>query len=132
MLTRSLHIISCIESFECETETFFTQPIVPIDWKNEGVTQTYFQIEGFSPLSVTQLNSIADLINTEIQGGRRIYLHCKAGRGRSVMAATAYMIKYEKKDFIQAKELVASKRPSWMNASQVEIFKEFAETLKNR
>jgi hypothetical protein len=68
--------------------------------------------ETFSAVPVSQLRLVSRLIEQHIRGGRRVYLHCKMGLGRSPTCAAAYLV-YCGIPLRDAKELVLSKRSVW-------------------
>ncbi|TMI22588.1 hypothetical protein E6H30_09395, partial [Candidatus Bathyarchaeota archaeon] len=48
--------------------------------------------ETFSAVPVSQLRLVSRLIEQHIRGGRKVYLHCKMGLGRSPTCAAAYLV----------------------------------------
>jgi protein-tyrosine phosphatase len=68
--------------------------------------------ETFSAVPVSQLRLVSRLIEQHIRGGRRVYLHCKMGLGRSPTCAAAYLV-YCGIPLKDAKELILSKRSVW-------------------
>jgi hypothetical protein len=68
--------------------------------------------ETFSAVPVSQLRLVSRLIEQHIRGGRRVYLHCKMGLGRSPTCAAAYLV-YCGIPLRDAKELILSKRSVW-------------------
>ncbi len=68
--------------------------------------------ETFSAVPVSQLRLVSRLIEQHIRGGRKVYLHCKMGVGRSPTCAAAYLV-YCGIPLRDAKELILSKRSVW-------------------
>lgn len=64
------------------------------EWQDRGITNHRFVAEDFLPVSQDQLKTGADLIHQLLMKGRVIYVHCKAGVGRSASLVVAYLIKY--------------------------------------
>lgn len=122
-------VISCFEEFEGRKITFFSRPVTPEDWMVENIRQHFFETVDLTPLSMEQLNWIADLIYNEIHAGKKIYVHCAAGRGRSVMAVSAYFMKYQNMSFEQSQALVSSIRPTWINSRQKAVLETFQSML---
>ncbi len=50
-------------------------------------------------------------IREQIEAGRRVYVHCAKGRGRSATLAAAYLMKYEGLTFDEARGRLQSARP---------------------
>jgi len=68
--------------------------------------------ETFSAVPVSQLRLVSRLIEQHIRGGRKVYLHCKMGLGRSPTCAAAYLV-YCGIPLRDARELILSKRSVW-------------------
>ena len=68
--------------------------------------------ETFSPVPVSQLRLVSRLIEQHVRGGRKVYLHCRMGVGRSPTCAAAYLV-YCGIPLREAKELIQSKRDVW-------------------
>ncbi len=65
-----------------------------------------------TPVPVSQLRLVARLVDHHIGGGRKVFLHCGEGRGRSPTCAAAYLI-HGGMSLSQAKNMVSSRRPVW-------------------
>ena len=50
------------------------------------------------PLTQKQMNTGAEWINEQIKQGKKVYVHCRGGAGRSSMAVAAYLLKYGSKE----------------------------------
>lgn len=68
--------------------------------------------ETFAPVPASQLRLVSRLIEQHIRGGRKVYLHCRMGVGRSPTCAAAYLI-YCGIPLREAKELIQGKREVW-------------------
>lgn len=89
-------VLSLVERFEFKPG-IAARPISPEDWKKAGIKHLNLQTPDFKPLSLATLHQGADFIHENIKKG--VYVHCKAGRGRSATAVAAYFIKYHSKTF---------------------------------
>src|SRR5437867_1943075 len=69
--------------------------------------------ETFSAVPVSQLRLVSRLVEQHVRGGRKVYLHCKMGVGRSPTCAAAYLV-YCGIPLRDAKELILSKRSVWI------------------
>jgi rhodanese-related sulfurtransferase len=80
------------------------------DWQEMKIQHEYVKALDHKLLSVEQLDAAADKINQHIQAGRNVYVHCRAGVGRSAQAVAAYLIKYEGKSVDDACDIIVSSR----------------------
>ena len=81
-----------------------------------------------------KLGLVSRLIEQHIRGGRKVYLHCKMGLGRSPTCAAAYLV-HCGIPLRDAKELILSKRSVWSGedgnyASGLEDFAEMLELAR--
>lgn len=72
-------------------------PYTANDWQELGILYQEMDVKDHTPLNNDELNQAADFINAQLDAGKNVYVHCRAGRGRSAMAVAAYLIKYRKK-----------------------------------
>lgn len=56
------------------------------------------------------LSKITEYIHNNLRQGRRVFVHCFAGKQRSASVVIAYIMRYYKLDLNKAIELVKSKR----------------------
>jgi len=62
-------------------------------------------------LDAATMDRCAEFIHRQISAGKKVYVHCRAGKGRSGMAIAAYLIKYRNFTIQQAQDLIVMKRP---------------------
>lgn len=124
-----LSILSILEKWEVQRQTPFTTPITPNDWKVNNVNQLIIEGEDHIPPTLEQLKDGVDFINTEIAKGKKVYVHCKAGRGRSAITLACYYMLKNKRTPRQAIEFIESKRPivTLYKKPKLERMKEFYE-----
>lgn len=104
------HVISVCEIFE-----FYSTPLNTILIPD---SLDHYESPDFLPVSEYYLDLAADHIKTKLAEGKKIYIHCKAGRGRSAMCVLAYLIKYKEMSYDDALALVKKARPQInMNAA---------------
>lgn len=122
-------VLTVVEDYELSTETLFSSAVQKSDWARQGVSVYHLSIEDMTSLSIEDLHKAADFIK-EYENG--VYVHCKAGRGRSVMCVMAYLIKYKDYSYEEAEKFVRSKRPI-MNLRnwQKETLKDFSLEIQN-
>ena len=57
------------------------------------MTQYWLETLDFQPPSLLSIQHGLDVIHTMKASGNSVYLHCKAGKGRSAVMAACYLIK---------------------------------------
>jgi protein-tyrosine phosphatase len=84
--------------------------------------------DDYTPISIPKLKLVSRIIDDDISQGRKVYLHCKAGIGRSPTCAVAYLV-HCGTSLSEAKEMVQSKRQIWQgrDAEYAGLLGEFAK-----
>jgi protein-tyrosine phosphatase len=121
-------VLSMVEDFELE-DGWFNQPIKRADWEDNGIVVKHIQAIDFLPLKQEEIEEGVEYLNASLQEGRTVYVHCKAGRGRSASIVISYLMKYEGLSFDEAFAFVKEQRPH-INLNQQQrqaIFDYFAE-----
>ena len=121
------------------------------DWANAGVEQCLGSTTDFAPPSLQTIERYVPLriaincdlhqssharvssccrcvsfIHRHVQGGRVVYIHCKAGRGRSTVVLVAYLAQHRQTSVADAYALVKSRRPHVsLHPKQKRILREF-------
>lgn len=87
--------------------------------------------ETFASVPASQLRLVSRLIEQHVRGGRKVYLHCKMGIGRSPTCAAAYLV-YCGIPLKEAKELIQHKRQVWKgeDANYADGLDDFAKILE--
>lgn len=80
-------------------------------------------VDGHAP-NEAQLNIGTSVINEAVESGKKVYVHCKNGHGRSPTMLAAYFIRYKGKAVDQVIGLIEEKR------SEVHIEKNQKEALR--
>jgi len=81
-----------------------------------------------APISITILKLVSRIVDDDISQGRKVFLHCQAGIGRSPTCAVAYLV-HCGTSLSEAKEMVQSKRQVWQgrDAEYAGLLVEFAK-----
>lgn len=117
-------VLIALQDSELDVETLFSSPVQKSDWVKQGVQVCHVSAEDMTELSLEDLHKAADFIK---EYEKSIYIHCKAGRGRSVMCLMAYLMKYLNMSYEQAERFVKCKRPIMnLQECQKEQLKEFS------
>jgi len=61
-------------------------------YKNAGIEELYLPTIDFTPPKLTDIKAGVDFIQRHSARGGKIYVHCKAGRGRSATIVMCYLI----------------------------------------
>ena len=67
-------------------------------------------VDGYAP-SPTQLDIGTSVIDGTISNGKKVYVHCKNGHGRSPSMVAAYLVRYKGYSIGQAVREIEQKRP---------------------
>ncbi len=114
-------VLSILEPFEndCENIRFgwFEHPATPDDWAQRGIAHKQVVSEDLQKVEPNKLEEGVEFLKSEIDSGRRVLVHCKAGMGRSALIVIAFLMKHRKKSFEEVYRYVKFYRP------QVHLFK---------
>jgi len=118
------YILTILDQFELDTITYISEPVKPEDWKSINVTQKIINSSDFEPLSIKDIQKGVSFLENcvrEIKNGNtnKIYVHCKAGHGRSAIIVIAYLMKNHRMNLVDAHEFTKNKRSTInLNPSQ--------------
>lgn len=106
-------ILMMVEEFE-EQGGWLHHPVQVREWTGpfRGMAVYAVRARDFSPLRFVQLDAALQWMREQDEQGRRIYIHCKAGRGRSASVFWAYLILDHHMDPDEALDLLMRQRPS--------------------
>ena len=62
------------------------------EWEENGVTQHIFTTVDFIPPTMDDIKEGLKIINKARSSNHTVYIHCKAGRGRSAVMTTCYLM----------------------------------------
>eukprot|EP00731_Ephydatia_muelleri_P014822 Em0008g542a len=119
-------VISYNEAYEL---SYFTNS--KKEWADHGVEQHWFSTVDFDPPSIPNIWAGLKVIDLHKKRKESVYVHCKAGRGRSAVATVCYLIRANSMDPEKAIEFARSKRPHIsINERQRQRILEFHDSLK--
>lgn len=104
-------VFSINESWERRPQ-FLYVPYTSENWQQLGVDYKEMHVIDHTPLSPDELAEAAEYIHRAVSVGKKIYVHCRAGHGRSAMAVAGYLIKYMGKTAQQAIDIIVNCRPT--------------------
>jgi len=75
-----------------------------------------------------QLNQILDWIRINVEGGKKVFVHCNLGRGRAPSIAAAYLISQGMDSKNSIKLIKKTRRYAYFNREQQKFLEEFEKT----
>lgn len=102
-------VVTMNERYELAGRLYCT-PVTPDDWKDAGVLQHFGDTPDFKPPTAESIDSCVEFIASNRERGS-VYVHCKAGRGRSTVAVMSYLVKYEHMSPTEGLAFIKTKRP---------------------
>lgn len=110
MKSEGINVVVCVtKAFENNSGTFQI-PIKLADYKEAGIDVFQMPADDFETLPEDDLETIAHYIEEKIKEGKKVYVHCKAGRGRSTQSVIAYLVSKRGMTVEEGFRLVQSKR----------------------
>lgn len=105
------HIFSMIEEKEYDVSSLICDIVYPKDWAKEGFQFHHFPSEDFTPLRLETLKKATETALLILNAGQSIYVHCKAGRGRSSALVAALICLLFDKKVEESMQILRSARP---------------------
>lgn len=103
----------------------------PEQYKKYGITQHHMPTVDFTHPSLKDVNKAVEFMVKQIAAGKKVYVHCKAGRARSATVVICYLIKQRQMDPKDAQELVLSKRKQVLKSVYLRpVVQEFSRSLQ--
>lgn len=87
-------ILSINEDYEFKKQ-LFANPVKPIDWKKRHISFLRIPSPDLKPVKVAHLAQAVDYVEKKVRSGKKVFIHCTAGRGRSVSAAICALVRTE-------------------------------------
>ncbi len=124
------HVLSVVEDFELSIQSS--------QWQDGGITNQIVPVEDFHAVPLETIKSCVENLRQLLMSGKKVYIHCKGGRGRSATIVICYLLKYGLSDGTQFQsvqevyDFVKSKRPVInLNPAQREAPNDYYTFLKN-
>ena len=73
--------------------TWFAMPVTPEEWRTAGIAHQALPTNDFFPPTPERIALAIEFIEEHVRCRGRVYVHCKAGRGRSAVIAACYLCK---------------------------------------
>lgn len=125
-------IVSVVQRFELETDTFVGRAVSPDQWKELGISQLVLETPDYFPPSFAILDAGAEYLNAQLIQRNKCYCHCKSGKGRSASVVMAYFMRYRGDDVHTAYARMKTARSVVFDvkSSQMKNMIAYAEYLK--
>jgi dual specificity MAP kinase phosphatase len=100
--------------------------------KDMEIGYAWFPVtDGYAPTQ-EQLEMGAYMINSAVSAGKKVFVHCKNGHGRSPTLVAAYLMKYARMSMEDALKLIKEKREEvHIEDAQMETLEKFGKTIND-
>jgi atypical dual specificity phosphatase len=103
-------VLTLNKPFELQPNLIGT-PVQPCDWLLNNVESLHIPTPDFCPPSPEEIKLGIEFMKKIINSGKSVYVHCKAGRGRSVVAVVCYLMEIDNMTVEEAIDYVKKRRP---------------------
>lgn len=105
-------VVSVMEDWELDGYGLCgLQPVTKNYWESKKVAHQILPLKDFKgDIPLATLKDTVECIDNHHQNSQSVYIHCKAGRGRSFAVVMCYLMDKFKLDMMPALELVLKKR----------------------
>ena len=132
LMGEPISILTILQSYEYTDNSLLTQPVTPQDWKALDVPQKIIHSPDIKPLSQETILTSLKFIEDQIDRKHKVYVHCKAGKGRSATVVICYFIKHCNMTLEQAIKYIKEKRSIInINPEQKEAIRQFEFNLRH-
>ena len=80
-------------------------------YQKSGIEQLRVPTTDFTPPSLEHINQAVQFMDEQIAQGKKVYVHCKAGRGRSATVVLCWLVANRQMTAEQAHAHLVAKRP---------------------
>lgn len=108
-----------------------TEEPLPTDW-TRGLETRHISMRDHQPPSPEEMRLGAEYIADAVSRGKRVLVHCLAGKGRTGCVIAAYAMTYEGKTARQAVDEMRSVRPGSVESAQERAVLEFEAGVTER
>lgn len=103
-------ILTVVEPFENHSEGYLHSAVTPKDWKEHGFDQLQLPAEDYGTLPMEDIEKGVAYMESMMKQGKSVYVHCKAGMGRSLLIVVCYLIKNHGMTVDQALDYTKARR----------------------
>ncbi len=104
-------VYSIVNPFEMKGEGLGLKPVPSDYWIANGVKHHLIPMDDFGGnIDIKKIKEIVDDMANEIKAGKSVYVHCKAGKGRSFTFIVCYLLEHTNLDVTQIFALLHKQR----------------------
>lgn len=103
-------VCTILEDDEANKTTFISTPVSAKDWESAHIAYRRFSCPDMEAMDLSDLRCAVEWVRSQVLAGKKVYVHCKAGRGRSAAIIICYLIQYTGMTLEEATRCVSSKR----------------------
>jgi protein-tyrosine phosphatase len=123
-------VITVLENFELQ-ESSIGKPINKAYWKKNGIRNVTIPSPDFQRMELNTLIKSVWYLEKELINNEIVYIHCKAGVGRSATIVTGYIIKHTGLSVNDALNYVKHYRKIMINDEQIKTLYSYHKMLNN-
>jgi hypothetical protein len=103
------------------------------DWQENGIVVKHIKAVDFLPLKREEIEEGVAYLSEMLADGNTVYVHCKAGRGRSATIVIVYLMQSQGLTFQEAHDFVKEQRPQInLNKQQRQAIFDYFDMSENR
>lgn len=88
-------VLTLLEPHEYNQSNLYGCPAKKVDWEQSGIEHFIIDTPDFTPLSQENIQKGVEFLRKIIQDNKgHVYVHCKAGAGRSATIVICYLMQY--------------------------------------
>lgn len=106
-----------------------TEDPLPESWRPPSMDYMHIPMKDKEPPEQKSLAAAAERIETELDSGRIMLVHCQAGKGRTMCVIGAQLIRSKGMGADEAMGFLRSLRPGAIESRQEESLREYARSL---
>jgi atypical dual specificity phosphatase len=100
------------------------------EYERLGIEQQWLRTIDFQPPTLQHIHDGVEFIQQKLDSNQKVYVHCKAGRGRSATIVLCWLVKYRGMSVAEAQRVLLAKRPHVKSdLDQRQVVKEYEQAI---